>query len=146
MSAPGSPSLAAMYQEALLAHHRAPHNKREMPDATGFAEHKNPVCGDQIRVMVRVEDSRIADVSFLGQSCSGGTAAASMMTDAVRGLEVREALASADSLDAMLNGDQHAVLPESLAPLRSVAPFAGRHGCARLPWIGLRDALVGATN
>lgn len=137
-------SLAAMYQEALLAHHRAPRNKRELAAPTGVAVHKNPVCGDEIRVMVRVEDGRLADVSFGGQSCSVGTASASLMTEAVQGLAVREALAMADSLDAMLAGDAEAVLPESLAPLRSVAPFAGRHGCARLPWTGLREALAGS--
>jgi nitrogen fixation protein NifU and related proteins len=144
VTAPGSggASLAAMYQDALLAHHRAPRNKRDLADATGVAVHKNPVCGDEIRVMVRVEGGVLTDVSFGGQSCSVGTASASLMTEAVKGLGVREALTMADSLDAMLSGDAEASLPESLAPLRSVAPFAGRHGCARLPWTGLREALA----
>ncbi|MBL0939452.1 MAG: SUF system NifU family Fe-S cluster assembly protein [Gemmatimonadaceae bacterium] len=141
MSAQGSPSLAAMYQEALLAHHRSPHNKREMTDVTGFAEHKNPVCGDHIRVMVRVEAARIVDVSFLGQSCSVGTASASLMTDAVMSLTVTEALAIVDDVEAMLAGQPAERLPEMLSPLRSVVPFAARHGCARLPWVALKEAV-----
>lgn len=132
-----------MYQEALLAHHRAPHNKREMPDATGMAEHKNPVCGDHIRVMVRVENDRIAEVSFLGQSCSVGTAAASLMTDAVTGLSLDDAHRIVALVEAMLAGEPAAELPEMLAPLRSVVPFSARHGCARLPWVALREAMGG---
>lgn len=132
-----------MYQEALLAHHRAPHNKREMADATGVAEHKNPVCGDHVKVMVRVADGLIADVSFTGQACSVATAAASMMTYAVLGRPVDDALRLVGMIEAMLAGEAVAELPDSLAPLRSVVPFAARHGCARLPWAAIREAVAG---
>lgn len=145
MSAPSdkrsSASLGAMYQEALLAHHRAPHNKRELPGATTSAVQKNPVCGDELKVMVLLGGGRIADVSFMGQGCSIATASASLMTDAVMGLPVREAFRLADALDAMLAGDAEVELPDSLTPLRGVAPFAGRHGCARMAWSALRESL-----
>jgi len=144
MSAPsekGSASLGAMYQEALLAHHRAPHNKREMPGATTSAVEKNPVCGDELKVMVLLDGARISDASFTGQSCSIATASASLMTDAVIGLTMREALRLADDLEAMLAGETEVELPASLTPLRGVAPFAGRHGCAKMAWSALRDAL-----
>jgi nitrogen fixation NifU-like protein len=134
-------SLSAMYQEALLAHHRAPRNRREMIGATSSAVQKNPVCGDELRVMVLLDGARIADVAFVGQSCSIATASASLMTDAVMGTTVREALRIATALEAMLAGDREAELPASLEPLRGVAPFAGRHGCARMAWTGLREAL-----
>lgn len=145
MSAPSdkrsSASLGAMYQEALLAHHRAPHNKREMPGASRSAVQKNPVCGDELKVMVLLDGARVADVSFTGQSCSIATASASLMTDAVVGMSVRDALRLAGDLEAMLAGDAEVELPESLTPLRGVAPFAGRHGCAKMAWSALRDAL-----
>lgn len=136
-----SASLGAMYQEALLAHHRAPRNKREMAGATTSAVQKNPVCGDELRVMVQFDGARLADVSFMGQGCSIATASASLMTDAVMGLPVRDALRLADALEAMLAGDAEVELPDSLTPLRGVAPFAGRHGCARMAWSALREAL-----
>ncbi|AMW05803.1 hypothetical protein GEMMAAP_15380 [Gemmatimonas phototrophica] len=133
-------SMAAMYQDALLAHHRAPHNRREMGDATASAVHKNPVCGDEIRVMVRVDGDELVDVSFTGRGCSIATASASMMTDATVGQSVGDAVALAEQVERMLTGADGA-LPDGLAPLRGVAPFAGRHGCARMPWQALREAL-----
>lgn len=135
-----SASIAAMYQEALLAHHRAPHNRRALPDATTQASHRNPVCGDEITVMLQVADGVIADAAFSGRGCSIATASASMMTDVLRGLTTADALAVGDAVDHMLGGAM-VMLPDALTPLRGVAPFAGRHGCARLPWQALRDAL-----
>jgi len=139
-----------MYQDALLAHHRAPHNRRviETPSASGAR--KNPVCGDEITVMVSLASDLVQDVAFTGRSCSIATASASMMTDAVQGLAVGEALALTDAVDRMLHsaggnaGSSESAtetLPELLTPLRGVAPFAGRHGCAMLPWQALREAL-----
>lgn len=130
-----------MYQEALLAHHRAPHNRRPLAAATGEASHRNPVCGDEITVQVQVEDGVIADVAFGGRGCSVATASASMMTDAVRGSRVHEAEALAETVERMLGGAS-VELPAPLTPLAGVAPFAGRHGCARMPWQALREALA----
>lgn len=143
MSGKASPaSIAAMYQEALLAHHRAPHNRRDMSDATGSAVFKNPVCGDEIRVFVRVDDGQLVDVSFTGRGCSVATASASMMTDAVTGLSVPEAQALASALERTLASPEDVVaLPETLVPLRSVAPFPGRHGCVRMAWQALQQAV-----
>lgn len=130
-----------MYQEALLAHHRAPKNKREMPGATASAVQKNPVCGDELKVMVRLDGARVVELTYTGQSCSIATASASLMSEAVVGLSTREAMRLADALDAMLAGDVEVELPSLLDPLRGVAPFVGRHGCARMAWNALRDAL-----
>lgn len=137
----GSASLSAMYQEALLSHHRAPKNKREMPGATTSAVQKNPVCGDELKVMVRLDGARIVELTYTGQSCSIATASASLMSESVVGLSTREALGLADALDAMLAGDIEVELPALLDPLRGVAPFVGRHGCAKMAWNALRDAL-----
>ncbi len=134
-------SIAAIYQEALLAHHRAPHNRRELPDATASASQRNPVCGDDITVAVRIADGVVTEIAFSGRGCSVATASASMMTDAVRGRRVQAALALGETVERMLGGGE-VELPEVLAPLRGVAPFAGRHGCARMPWQALREALT----
>lgn len=134
-----------MYQEALLAHHRAPQNRREIESPSGRAARKNPVCGDEITVMVVLDGDIVRDVSFGGRGCSIATASASMMTTAVCGFPVAQALAVADAVDRMLHAsaesEAEAALPESLTPLRGVAPFPGRHGCALLPWQALREAL-----
>ncbi len=146
--APFTASIAAMYQDALLAHHRAPHNRRVIEAATASGARKNPVCGDEITVMVSLDAEVVRDAAFTGRNCSIATASASMMTDAVQGLAVSQALALADAVDRMLHASGADVsvetaLPESLTPLRGVAPFPGRHGCAMLPWQALREALTG---
>jgi nitrogen fixation NifU-like protein len=141
MADPGhSASIAAMYQEALLAHHRAPHNRRELPGATARASHRNPVCGDEITVMLRIVGGTIEESAFSGRGCAIATASASMMTDVLRGCPVTTALAMREDVDRLFGGAS-IELPQTLTPLRGVVPFAGRHGCARMPWQALRDAL-----
>ena len=135
-------SLAAMYQETLLAQYRAPHNRRELVNATHSASRKNPLCGDALQVAVRFDADVIADAAFSGRGCSIATASASMMTDVLAGRTRDEALALVDDVDSMLT---HATptphLPIGLDALRAVAPFPARHGCATMPWLALRDAL-----
>ena len=70
--APFTASIAAMYQDALLAHHRAPHNRRVIESPTTSGARKNPVCGDEITVMVSLDADTVCDVAFTGRSCSIG--------------------------------------------------------------------------
>lgn len=137
------PSLSAMYQDALLAHYRAPHNRRLLAQASGEGVRRNPLCGDEIRVQVLLDGDVISDVAFTGQSCSITTASASMMTDVVRGRAADDAVDLVTGLEGMLRGESVA-LPDAVAPLRGVAPFPARHGCATMPWAALRDALRSA--
>lgn len=136
-----SAGLSAMYQDTLLAHHRAPHNRRALASPTGTGARKNPLCGDEIRVEVQITSGVVTDVAFTGRGCSIATASASMLTDTVRGLSPREALALGERVDSMLHGASGTVLPPELDALRGVAPFPARHGCATMPWAALRDAL-----
>lgn len=62
-----------------------------------------------------------------------------MMTDALAGRTIEEARSLADQVERMLPGAD-VPLPDGLTPLRGVAPFAGRHGCARMPRQALREA------
>jgi nitrogen fixation NifU-like protein len=131
-----------MYQETLLAHHRAPHNRRAIETPTGVGARKNALCGDEIRVEVQVAGDVITDVAFGGRGCSIATASASMLTDVIRGGTVSEALALAARVERMLQeANDGLALPPGLDALRGVAPFAGRHGCALMPWAALREAL-----
>jgi len=134
-------TLAAMYQDRLLAEYRAPKNRRVMSEATGSAERKNPVCGDAIRVMVRESDGRVDDVSFAGQGCSIAVASASLLTQVIPGADRDEARTMIGQVESMLAGAPATSLPVLLAPLRGAVPFKGRHGCVLMPWLALRDAL-----
>lgn len=141
---PAGPSLSSMYQDVLLGHYRAPHGRGPLPDATATALRRNPLCGDEIRVSVAINaDSQVYEVRFEGRGCSIATASASMLTDAVQGLAIRDALALADRVDRLLAGHPDPD-PQALGDLQAligVAPFPQRIGCARMPWLALRDAV-----
>ena len=72
-------------RELILDHSRHPRHQRaiEHPDAS--AEGQNPLCGDELRLDLQIEDGKIADVSFSGQGCSISQAATSMLTEIVVG-------------------------------------------------------------
>jgi nitrogen fixation protein NifU and related proteins len=87
----------AMYREEILEHYKRPHNwspplpELERPDLE--FEDTNPLCGDELRVTIKVDaDERVHDVRFSGHGCAISQAAASMVSDEVKGMPVKELL------------------------------------------------------
>jgi nitrogen fixation NifU-like protein len=80
-----------MFKDALLEHFRNPHNAGELPDATVTIEVTNPVCGDVMRLAVRVEGGRIAAARFKTQGCVATIASSSVLTDMLGGKTPAEA-------------------------------------------------------
>lgn len=83
----------SLYREVILDHYKNPRNFGELDPADFTAEDTNPLCGDQIRVDLRVEDGVVADVKFTGRGCAVSLASASILTELVMGMpldEVRE--------------------------------------------------------
>jgi nitrogen fixation NifU-like protein len=80
-----------LYREQILEHYKRPHNWGEMDDPDlEFADH-NPLCGDELKVMLRVgDDGRVTDVRFDGHGCAISQAAASLTSDEVKGMHVDE--------------------------------------------------------
>ncbi|MCU0616248.1 MAG: SUF system NifU family Fe-S cluster assembly protein [Gemmatimonadaceae bacterium] len=143
--ATGTLPLAAMYQERILEHFRAPHG-RGLPEdpAVRVAERRNPLCGDALRVGVVLRGDVIEAVGFDGSGCSIATASASMLTGTVRGQTVAEALRLASSVERFLHGDAHVAteLPGDLPALAGVARHPQRVGCARMAWQALTEAIA----
>ena len=82
-----------LYQSVILDHNRAPRNFGRLPDANRHAEGKNPLCGDELSVWLRLgDDDRIEAVKFEGSGCAISKASASLMTSAVKGKTRAEAL------------------------------------------------------
>ena len=77
--------LEALYQETILEHNRRPRNFRALDNATGHSEGRNPLCGDQVSVWVRLDGEHIAEATFTGQGCAIAKASASLMTAAITG-------------------------------------------------------------
>src|SRR5690349_16645654 len=119
------PDLAELYQSLILDHNRSPRNHRAIEGADRTSSGRNPMCGDQLTVWVKLDGDRIADVSFLGKGCAISQASASLMTTLVKGKPTTEAIALADRFREVLLGKS-----SDLESLGRLAAFAG---VARFP-------------
>ena len=137
--------LADLYQEIILDHNKRPRNYREMPECTCQAEGLNPLCGDEVKVFVRVENDQLSDVAFQGQGCAISRASASMMTGKTKGRSTEEARALSGRVRDMLVGPEAEPARElgDLVALSGVRKFPARIKCAMLPWHTLEAALDG---
>lgn len=140
--------LGELYQNVILDHNRSPRNFGELADATGRAEGRNPLCGDELTVWLRLDDAgRIANVSFVGDGCAISKASASLMTQAVKGKSREEALELFDRFHRLVTGTLPPDTPRDalgkLAVFGGVSEFPIRVKCASLAWHTLKAALGG---
>lgn len=91
------------YNEIVLEHFRNPRNAGELSDANAIGEDRNPVCGDHMRLMLRIEDDAIAEARFQTRGCGAAIATSSMATVVLKGMQVTEAatLTRKDFVDAV---------------------------------------------
>ena len=137
-------NLNSLYQELILDHYRKPRNKGELPEKTVEIHMANPVCGDEIRLQLRVEDDKIVEAKHVGQGCSISQAAVSMMTHLIKEKELSEAEAVAKRFTEMMHGDEEAARDRSMGDLRAlqgVSKFPVRIKCALLAFDALQEAL-----
>ncbi len=133
-----------LYQEVILDHYRRPRNKGPLEGATHSIAMNNPLCGDVIELLLRVEDDVIEHACFVGQGCSISLASASMMTKELKGKGVRDAMDLASRFTRMLHGDGEAAQDKSLGDLRALAgvsKFPVRIKCALLCWNCLEELI-----
>jgi len=82
-----------LYRENILQHYKHPHHWGELPEADLEAEDLNPLCGDELKVQLKLDgDGRIADVRFSGHGCAISQASASMASDEIVGMTVEDLL------------------------------------------------------
>ena len=79
-----------MFSKEVLDHFKNPRNAGDLADASASVEVSNPVCGDVLRIAVRVEDGRIAEARFLCKGCTTSIACASRLTELLTGKRVHE--------------------------------------------------------
>ena len=140
--------LTDLYQEVILDHNRRPRNFGALPDATRIAKGHNPLCGDRLTLYVRLDGDRIADVAFEGAGCAISKASASLMTDAVKGRSIPEAMTLFDRFHQVVTTPVDQPIDEAsvgkLAVLAGVREYPVRVKCASLAWHTLKAALEGA--
>lgn len=119
------------FRAAVLEHFRRPRNRGPLDAPTAQAEGANPLCGDRVRVQLRVEHGTVADARFTADACAICVASASVLTEHVRGKSIdHAAVVALDWVFAALEGE----------------PPAGRRRCALLPLETLKRALAAANN
>jgi nitrogen fixation NifU-like protein len=139
--------LQDLYQELILDHGRRPRNFRPLDGATRSAEGYNPLCGDKVKIYVRMDGDIVKDISFEGAGCAISTASASIMTETLKGKTRAEAEELFQTFHDLVTGQQAQLgAPElgKLAVFSGVSEFPTRVKCATLSWHTLRAALNGA--
>jgi nitrogen fixation NifU-like protein len=137
--------LSELYQQVILDHNKKPRNFRKLESANHSAEGFNPLCGDQLTVYLNLEDGTVKEISFEGSGCAISKAAASMMTQAVKGKSKQEAEQLFAEFHGMVTGElDEEATTNGLGNLKifsGVREFPVRVKCASLPWHTMHAAL-----
>ncbi|MDH6365368.1 nitrogen fixation NifU-like protein [Enterococcus sp. PF1-24] len=132
-----------LYRQVILDHSTKPHHRGTLTESTQTIEMNNPTCGDVIQLEVSLKDGVIADIAFSGDGCSISTASASMMTDAIIGKTVAEAVALGATFSELVQGkavENEEALGDA-AMLQGVSKYPARIKCATLAWKALAQAI-----
>ncbi|HZX91218.1 MAG TPA: SUF system NifU family Fe-S cluster assembly protein [Rudaea sp.] len=133
-----------LYTQAVLDHCRAPRNFGALTSHTHVADGTNPLCGDTLRMELRCEDGRIAEMRFSGDACAIAKAAASMLSELAICRSDRELAGLEQVFIALVSGE--IASDDQLGGLNAMRELANhpvRQKCALLPFATLRAALAG---
>jgi len=133
-----------LYQEIILDHSKRPRNCHAMDDANHKAEGYNPLCGDKLKLFLKMNGDVVEDASFVGSGCAISTASASLMTESLKGKSREEATAMLERFHELLTTDSP--VSQDLGKLVvfcGVRDYPARVKCATLAWHTLKSALEG---
>lgn len=133
--------LSDLYQQVIIDHGRKPRNFYEIKNPTCSHEGFNPLCGDQVKVFVKLENDRVMEVSFTGSGCAISTAAASLMTEIVKGKTIGVIEKIFLAYQNLVKTGSSEIDLDKLAILAGVAAYPMRVKCATLVWHTLIAAL-----
>ena len=138
--------LSDLYAEVVMDHNRRPRNFKKIEDADRSAEGFNPLCGDQISLYLTMNgQDGIEDIGFVAAGCAISKAAASMMTEAVKGRSSDDARKVIENFRMLLtkrvDDDFDYEILGDLEILEGVSSYPTRIKCATLPVHTLASAL-----
>src|SRR5690625_7846187 len=129
--------LDTLYRQVIMDHYKHPRNRGTFEDESLTVEMNNPTCGDRIFLQFKMDGDIVQDVKFTGEGCSISLASASMMTQAIKGKKIDEALEMSQNFSKMMLGqeiDFEEFGLEDIEALQGVANFPARIKCATLAW------------
>ncbi|MED4603859.1 SUF system NifU family Fe-S cluster assembly protein [Paenibacillus validus] len=130
-----------LYRRVIMDHYKNPRNRGSFEGESVSIDLNNPTCGDKIQLQMQIEEGKVKAAKFLGDGCSISLSSASMMTDAVKGKTLEEALQMADNFSGMMKGEPVEFEYEDLEALSGVNKFPARIKCATLAWNALRKGI-----
>jgi nitrogen fixation NifU-like protein len=144
-------SLDSMYQQIILDHYKHPQHRGLTDPYDAEVHHVNPTCGDEVTLRLRVEDGKVADLSWTGEGCSISQASTSVMSGLVVGEPIDTALElSGRFLELMQSRGDDKLTEAEAESLDDAIAFAGvskypaRVKCALLGWMAMKGALAQA--
>src|SRR5699024_2371284 len=129
-------NLDTLYRQVIMDHYKNPRNKGEIDGDVLTVDMNNPTCGDRIKLQMQVEDETVKDAKFEGEGCSISMSSASMMTQAIKGKNVDDALQMSEVFSRMMLGEDVDTEMElgDIEALQGVSKFPARIKCATLAW------------
>lgn len=123
----------ALYSETVMDHFRNPRNVGVIEDASGVGEAGNAVCGDIMKIYLKIEDGIVSDAKFETFGCGSAIASSSMATELIRGRPLSEVLkltnkAVAEALDGLPAHKLHCSVLAEEAVQAAVKDYCGRQG------------------
>jgi nitrogen fixation NifU-like protein len=121
--------MPALYSDTLLDHFRHPRNYGSLAAPDISNEQFNPLCGDRIRIELKLDDSTVNEARFKGDACAICTAAASLLTELILGADIGELAAISDArlISALESDIQPARLQCALLPLQALREGVKNH-------------------
>jgi nitrogen fixation NifU-like protein len=144
-------SLDSMYQQIILDHYKHPQHRGLNDPFDAEVHHVNPTCGDEVTLRLRLEDGRVADLSWVGEGCSISQASTSVMSGLVVGEPVGTALGLSDRFLELMQPHGVELSEADAESLDDAIAFAGvskypaRVKCALLGWMAMKGALAQAS-
>jgi nitrogen fixation NifU-like protein len=138
-----SNDLDDLYRDIIMDHYKTPRGRKKLARADIKNEGKNPVCGDEIEVSMKVNNGRIDDISVQCLGCAISVASGSMLAEAIKGKSVEEVKKIARAVKAILKGErpEEGIELGDLEALEGVNKFPVRIKCALLSWSTLVEGL-----
>jgi nitrogen fixation NifU-like protein len=140
-----SNKLDVLYRQVIMDHYKNPRNRGIIEDDSLTINMNNPTCGDRIQLTLKVENGIVVDTKFEGEGCSISMSSASMMTQAIKGKPIDEALELANAFSDMVQGKDVEVDEDldlgDIEALSGVCKFPARIKCATLAWKAMEKAL-----
>ncbi|MCG3205915.1 MAG: Zinc-dependent sulfurtransferase SufU [Elusimicrobia bacterium] len=139
-----------LYREVILDHFKSPKNRGTVPEAPIHAEGMNPLCGDQLSITANINDNVIVDVKYEGHGCAISQAAASLLTELMKGRSVDDLKALSQVYKEMLGVEEKGVPKQTkfgiddlgdLVALEGVKKYPVRIKCALLSFNTLLQAI-----